>query len=41
LNYCNGTLKMNDDEHELGKAIIGIVMLSSMPIFWMLWQLCE
>jgi len=32
---------MNDDEHELGKAIIGIVALTAMPIFWMLWQLFE
>jgi hypothetical protein len=32
---------MNDDEHELGKAIFGMVMLTAMPIFWMLWQLFE
>jgi hypothetical protein len=32
---------MNEDEHELGKAIFGIIALASMPIFWMLWQLCE
>jgi hypothetical protein len=32
---------MNDDEHDLGKAIFGIVMLSGIPIFWMLWQLFE
>jgi hypothetical protein len=32
---------MNDDEHELGKAIIGIVALASMPVLWMLWQLFE
>ena len=27
---------MNEDEHELGKAIIGIVFLSSIPIVWMI-----
>jgi len=32
---------MNDDEHELGKAIFGIVALAAIPIFWMIWLLFE
>ena len=27
---------MSEDEHELGKAIFGIVLLSSIPIIWMI-----
>jgi hypothetical protein len=27
---------MNEDEHELGKAIFGVIMLSGIPIVWMI-----
>lgn len=30
---------MNEDEHELGKAIFGLVLLSGLPIIWMIWLL--
>mgnify|MGYP006978391329 CR=1 FL=1 len=32
---------MNDDDHELGKAIIGIIMLTGIPIVMMLIMLFE
>jgi len=32
---------MNEDEHELGKAIFGIIALSSLPIFWMIYLLFQ
>jgi len=31
----------DDDEHELGKAIFGMVMLSGIPIFIMLYMLFQ
>jgi hypothetical protein len=27
---------MNEEEHELGKAIFGVTVLSMIPIFWMI-----
>ena len=41
LKFLNGMQKMNDDEHELGKAIFGMVMLSGIPIFIMLYMLFQ
>ena len=32
---------MNDDDHELGKAIMGIIMLTGIPIVIMLIMLFE
>lgn len=31
----------NDDDHELGKAIFGIVLFALVPIFWMLYLLFQ
>ena len=32
---------MTEDEHELGKAIIGIIALSGIPIVWMICLLMQ
>jgi len=31
----------NDTDHELGKAIFGIIALASMPIIWMICLLLQ